>query len=601
MNSLHSLIKNTVVFIVVIISVQNSFSDTVSVTTEYGTVRGNRIAGVSSFLGIPFAKPPVGTLRWRAPVKPDNWSSIGAFGFKPECPQMTFEQGSDSGIYTGSEDCLHLNIWTPSNALNRPVLVFIHGGANQQGAASSERDGLHMYDGTGLAYHENVIVVTIQYRLGPLGFLVHPGLEAENNDGTSGNYAILDQILALKWVKKNITAFGGDSSKVMVFGESAGALNTCALLVTPFAAGLFSRALVESGAATAGNYSQYKEYGIGFIRDTMKCKGSNAEMIQAARKLSPESIVASMKNPLAGGIVNSAWGPAVDGHIIPEQPLSAISAGRFNRVPVIMGTNADEMSVAAPATVTPSMVNLLMRASVPANLVNEGLNLYPPGTTNIEARKSYVGLLTDAQFTVSARRAAQAIVSQNVSVYRYFFNHSFSGIQSALGAFHGIELFYVFRTLPLTKSYGLAGKITHDDSLVMNSMSRYWARFAETGNPNTPDLPVWPAYSTTEDPYLEIAPVCSSGKGLRKEKCDYWDKVYSARTAVLPTKVERAGRTLTNTRLLLVNTCIDMFTIERSNRNMNIFDIRGRSIGNRNVQSINNKMLSRGLYLITHR
>jgi para-nitrobenzyl esterase len=514
---------------------------------------------------------------------------------------MIFEQGSDSGIYAGSEDCLHLNIWTPSNASNRPVLVFIHGGANQQGAASSERDGLHMYDGTGLASHENVIVVTIQYRLGPLGFLVHPGLEAENSDGTSGNYSILDQILALKWVKNNIIAFGGDSSKVMVFGESAGALNTCALLVTPLAAGLFSRALVESGAASAGNYNQDKEYGIGFIRDTIGCKGSNAEMITSARKLSPELIVASMKNALAGGIVNSAWGPAVDGHIIPEQPLSAISAGRFNRVPVVMGSNADEMSIAAPTIVTPTMVNLLVRSAVPANLVNEGLILYPPGATNTEARKSYIGLLTDAQFTVNARRATQAIVSQNGSVYRYFFNHSFSGIQSALGAFHGIELFYVFRTLPLTKSYGLAGKMTHDDSLVMNSMSRYWARFAETGDPNTPELPVWPAYSSTEDPYLEIAPVCSSGKGIRKEKCDFWDKVYSARTAVLPAKKGRAESTLTSTRPLVVNTCDDRFSRIYSNGDMKIFDIRGRSAGGRCAQSVPNRMVSRGLYIITPR
>jgi para-nitrobenzyl esterase len=543
----------------------------------------------------------VENLRWRAPVEPDKWSSIDAFEFKPECPQMMFEQGSDSGMYAGSEDCLHLNIWTPSNALNRPVLVFIHGGANQQGAASSERDGLHMYDGTGLASHENVIVVTIQYRLGPLGFLVHPGLEAENSDGTSGNYAILDQILALKWVINNIKAFGGDSSKVMVFGESAGALNTCALLVSPLAAGTFSRALVESGAATAGNYNQNKESGIGFIRDTMGCKGSNAEMIQAARKLPPKSIVASLNNALAGGIVNSAWGPVVDGHIIPEQPLSAISGGRFNRVPVVMGSNADEMSVAAPATVTPSMVNLLVRSAVPTDLVNEGLTLYPPGSTNIEARKSYVGFLTDAQFTVNARRTSQAIASQNVTVYRYFFNHSFTGIQSALGAFHGIELFYVFRTLPLTKSYGLAGKMTRDDSLVMNSVSRYWARFAETGNPNSPEFPTWPSYSSTNDPYLEIAPVCISGKGLRKEKCDYWDKVYSARTVVSPEKKKGKGTTLTSIRPSLVNTCVDGFIRKNSNENMRIFDLRGRSIDNRIIESTNKKLTSRGLYIITTR
>ncbi len=476
---------------------------------------------------------------------------------------------------------------------------FIHGGANQQGSASSERDGLHMYDGTWLAVHENVLVVTIQYRLGPLGFLVHPGLEAENSNGTSGNYAILDQILALKWVKKNITAFGGDSSKIMVFGESAGALNTCALLVTQLAAGLFSRALVESGAATAGNYNQYKEFGIGFIRDTMKCKGSNAEMIQAARKLSPESMVASMKNVLAGGIVNSDWGPVIDGHIIPEQPLTAISAGRFNRVPVVIGSNADEMSLAAPPTVTPSMVNLLVRAAVPVNFVNEGLALYPPGETNVEARKSYVGLLSDAQFTVNARRTAQAITIQGVNVYRYFFNHSFSGIQSALGAFHGIELFYVFRTLPLTKSYGLAGKITHDDSLVMNSVSRYWTRFAETGDPNSPELPLWPVYSSAEDPYLEIAPVCISGKGLRKDKCDYWDKVYSSRTSVQSVNAVKEGKTSNNARPLLVNMWADQRTNTYPDETMKLFDIRGRSIGDRNALSTNKRMISVGLYIIT--
>jgi para-nitrobenzyl esterase len=574
-------------------------ADTVSVSTEYGMVRGLRVSGISAFLGIPFAKPPVEALRWRAPVEPDSWYLLDAFDFSPECSQMLCEQESDSCHYTGSENCLYLNVWTPVGAVNRPVMVFIHGGANQQGSASRLSDGVYMYDGQYLASHENVIVVTVQYRLGPFGFLVHPGLAAENSQKSSGNYGLLDQIMALRWVKRNITAFGGDTSKVMVFGESAGALDICALLVSPPAAGLFTRALIESGAPIASPYRKDEIFGISYLRDTLKCLGRNeTEILSAARALPPESVLVATVNTVAGGVVNSSWGPTIDGYVIKEEPLAAMKAGRFNKVAVVVGSNAEEMSIAAPLTVTPSMVNLLLRASVPQALLNDALALYPPGENMLDARISYIGILTDAQFTVNARRTAQALTLHGGSVYRYFFSHTMSGVKKTAGAFHGLELMYVFRTFPLTQSYGLAGKFTQNDSLVMNMVSGYWARFAEMGNPNSSGELKWPLYTIDDDPYIEISSNPIQEKNLRKEKCDFWDKVADSRIPVL--EISDQSKWIRTARLAVSLAIKDAgkHAVVYLDEDALVYDLCGRSL--RSIQSKISKgvMIPSGLYIV---
>ena len=233
------------------------------VTISSGQIQGQMNGNIYEFLGIPFATPPVGDMRWKAPVEPDDWTEIlNTTDFSPVCPQKKYEQGDTTATMEGDEDCLYLNVWSPQlDAGDLPVMVFIHGGGNQQGGASQETGGTVMYDGKNLAERGNVVVVTIQYRLGPLGFLVHPGLDAENEEGISGNYGILDQILALKWVQKNISLFGGDPDKVMIFGESAGGVDVGDLLVSPLAAGLFSRAVIQSAAPVVSLYSDAKSHG----------------------------------------------------------------------------------------------------------------------------------------------------------------------------------------------------------------------------------------------------------------------------------------------------------------------------------------------------
>ena len=247
---------------------------------QSGKIQGQLNGNVYEFLGIPFAHPPVEGLRWKAPVFPGAWEGIkNTTEFAPLCPQKTFEQGDTTATIQGDEDCLYLNIWTPTLDDNElPVMVFIHGGGNQQGGASQKVAGIYLYEGKNLAERGDVVVVTIQYRLGPLGFLVHPGLESESENGVSGNYAILDQILALKWVQNNISKFGGNPSNVTIFGESAGGVDVGDLLVSPLAEGLFHRAIIQSAVPVVDEYSNAKNEGIDFVNQFIS-SGTDEEKI----------------------------------------------------------------------------------------------------------------------------------------------------------------------------------------------------------------------------------------------------------------------------------------------------------------------------------
>ena len=331
-----------------------------TVDTQFGQIRGSINGNVYQFLGIPFAKPPVDSLRWKAPQNPDIKEGIkDATTFAPVCPQKKFTQGESTFTIEGDEDCLYLNIWTPDIGNNNlPVMVFIHGGGNQQGSASETAGSTLIYSGKNLAERENAVVVTIQYRLGPLGFLVHPGLEIENTNRVSGNYAVLDQILALTWIQSNIEYFGGDPKKVMIFGESAGGVNVGNLLTTPLANGLFQRACIQSAAPSINSYSDSKTKGIAFV-DSFFTTGTNIEKIAHLRSLSSDSLMHYETSPLEGGIVQGNWKPVVDNVIFKDFPTRILQSGNFNKVPLIIGSNADEMSLSAPQTVLPIMVNRL--------------------------------------------------------------------------------------------------------------------------------------------------------------------------------------------------------------------------------------------------
>ncbi|HNY02035.1 MAG TPA: carboxylesterase family protein [Bacteroidales bacterium] len=499
-----------------------------TVSTQFGPVEGHLNGAVHEFLGIPFARPPVDTLRWKAPLDPVAWTGVfQANAFAPVCPQKRFEQGDTTFTLEGNEDCLYLNLWTPATGPgNRPVMVFLHGGGNQQGGASQISGGALIYSGKNLAERGDVVVVTIQYRLGPLGFLVHPGLELENNEGVAGNYGLMDQILALKWIKNNLPAFGGDTSRIMVFGESAGGVDAGDLLLTPHAKGLFNRACIESACPVLGDYITAREKGIGFA-DHFITSGSFSQKIAYLRGVPPDSLVLGETSPLPGGVAQPEWGPVVDNYLFPQFPSAAIQGGNFNRMPVLLGSNAEEMSLTAPTVVLPAMVDTLIGSVIPSWLQTKAHALYPSGSGPAEARQSYVAMLTDAQFTATARRTATCLArNQEDPVWRYFFTFRHTIPQlAAFGSYHGMELFYVFNTWENTLLGSGAFFHPADDS-VQQVMLKYWVNFAATGNPNGSGLPVWPQSHPQNDCYMEIKATPNGDScGVRTAACNIWDVV----------------------------------------------------------------------------
>lgn len=497
------------------------------VTTQSGPIQGGMNGNVYQFLGIPFAKPPVDSLRWRAPQDPVSWTStLSTTSYAPACPQKNYAQGDTAYTLLGDEDCLYLNVWTPqTGAGNRPVMVFIHGGGNQQGSASEVSANTQMYFGKNLAERGDAVVVTIQYRLGPLGFLVHPGLEAESVHGKAGNYAVLDQILALKWVRNNIAAFGGDTSKVMIFGESAGGVNVGNLLTSPLAAGLFQRACIQSAVPVVNNYTDSKNKGIAFV-DSFAAPGTDVQKIAYMRSLSADSLLTDASSPIQGGLVQANWKAALDNYVFTDYPEQLFQSGNFNNVPLMIGSNSEEMSLSVPPVVTPGMVNALIASTIPLAYQSQAHAVYPSGSNNTEARKSYVGILSDAQFTATTRRTARCVSqNQNEPVWRYFYTHKHTVPQLAgYGAYHGMELLYVFNNfenaMPLS-----ANNSPLDDSVQM-VMLKYWVNFANTGDPNGGGMVNWPQYQSAPDCYLEIKPTPSGSQcGIRTAECDLWDDI----------------------------------------------------------------------------
>jgi len=585
-----------------------------TVNTQFGQVQGHANGSVSEFLGIPFAKPPVDSLRWRAPQDPASWSTVlVADSFAPACPQKYFSQlnpvGGTVDSTFGSEDCLYLNIWTPnvSSTAGLPVLVFIHGGGNQQGSASEMDAGTPMYFGKNMASRGNAVVVTIQYRLGPLGFMVHPGLDSESVSHTSGNYGVLDQILALKWIKRNITQFGGDTARTMVFGESAGAVNTGNLLVTPLAAGLFTRAGIESGGPTMSAYTDAESTGTTFVNGYTST-GSNAQKIAYMRSLQADSLVKSEVQPLSNGIASPAWGPTLDHVVFPDYPFNLLRSGNFNHVPLLIGTNADETNVTSPQTVTPAMVNQLVASYFPASQA-EVLAMYPPGTTNATARKAYVGITTDAQFTDIVRRTAQCVAANETqAVWRYFFTYTYPATQLAnlnLGSFHGMELLYVFNNFENITGHQILFK-PQDDS-VQQVMLNYWVNFARTGNPNGTQtiLTNWPQYNGSTDCYVEIKAEASGTQcGIRTAQCNMWDTIEHFTPCAYVTSPSGITATAPDLFSLYPNPAQNRFTVELPGQDFDIaiYDMINRKVFEQNgidhTASIDCSAFTTGIYLV---
>jgi len=574
------------------------------VSTQYGPIQGSLNGTIHQFLGIPFAKPPVNTLRWKAPQAPTAWTStLSTNSFAPFCPQKNFATGGTSYTITGNEDCLYLNVWTPQvGTANLPVLVFIHGGGNQQGSASEVNGGTQMFFGKNMSQRGNAVVVTIQYRLGPLGFLVHPGLEPENANNKSGNYAVLDQILALTWVQNNIANFGGDPNKVMIFGESAGGVDVGNLLVSPLASGLFQRACIQSATPLINDYNNSKIKGITYV-DSFTNTGTDVQKIAFMRNLPSDSIVKNEKSPLSGGAVQLAWQPVLDNVVFTDYPFQKFQSGNFNKVPLMIGSNSEEMSLSAPPTVTPLMVTALINSTLPSSLQAQATTLYPPGTNTTQARQSYIGILTDAQFTATTRRVAQCVsVNQTEPVWRYFFTHKHTIPQLATyGSYHGMELFYVFNTWE-NATLGTGPLFKPQDDSVQNAMLNYWVNFANTGNPNVVGLPNWPQYQSINDCYLEIKATPNGNQcGLRTAQSNLWDNA----TGFIPctSTVGMQEVNLNETISLYPNPSNGVVYINLKDKtqsiDVNVYDYTGKKIIQKtNILEFDLSNYSSGIYLI---
>ncbi len=474
------------------------------VKTTEGPVRGMSAPGHDScaWKGIPYAAPPVGELRFREPKEPAEHESImDAVEYGPSCIQNeSFTGGGKSRSF--SEDCLTLNVWRPAKEGLFPVLFWIHGGGFTQGAGTYE-----MYNGAHLAEDQDVVVVTINYRLDVFGFLTHLELASEHPEASTGNYGMLDMVQALHWVRDNIDVFGGDPYDVTIMGESAGGVAVCALLASPEADGLFDSAVIESGACDMAAAMEPGLEDAGNVIKAMGCDGPDP-MSCLRDKPAKEFLEKDYKFSSV---------PHIDGYFLKDTPIGSIRKGEYSRVPVIVGNNRNEWDMAlllmGGGLLPRPLVEKSVRDALGESKAEHLLSLYPL-SDYFTGYELTAGLFTDG-FASRAFQAAEAL-SQRTPVYLYRFDWDEQNMGRALGAFHGLEIPLVFGNFEFEKS---PMRILFDKRAakkarpLSSEMRAYWANLARSGDPNSSGLPEWPAYNpdTRErvllDRPVDIAPI----------------------------------------------------------------------------------------------
>jgi para-nitrobenzyl esterase len=454
-----------------------------------GALQGTIEGDLHVFRGIPYALPPIGERRWRAPEPMAKWDGVrSAVEFGPACVQP---EPKLSSIYAGnpiplSEDCLTLNIWAPAHAKNAPVFFWIYGGALWGGAS---RDP--MYDGKRLA-ERGVVVVSINYRLGVLGWLAHPELSAESKQGLSGNYGLLDQIQALRWVRDNIAAFGGDPANVTIAGESAGGLSVMYLMASPPARGLFAKAIAQSAYMISTPELKTAKYGAPSSEQAGVQLASvvHAPNLAALRAMDAEKLTAAAS---AAGF--GPWG-AVDGHILSDQLVAVFDRGAQAPVPLLAGFNQGEIRslrvLAPPVPASAADYEHAIRNSY-GDLADEFLRLYPSSNMG----ESILATTRDALYGWTAQRLVKKQTAIGQQSYLYLFDHGYPSADNAgLHAFHASELPYVFGTFDGTPPLWPKVPDTAEERTLSDAMLDYWTSFARTGRPSATHAPNWPAYGT---------------------------------------------------------------------------------------------------------
>jgi para-nitrobenzyl esterase len=488
------------------------------VRIDSGTVEGTTgTDGVRVFRGIPFAAPPVGSLRWKAPQPVARWSGVRkAAEFGPRCTQARVYSDMIFRDKGPSEDCLYLNVWTPAKSAKDklPVMVWIYGGGFQAGGSSEPRQ-----DGENLA-RRGVVVVSMNYRMGVFGFLSHPELTKESDRHASGNYGLMDQWAALEWVKRNIATFGGNPDNVTIFGESAGSFSVSAQMTSPLSKGLFHKAIGESGAMfsatlAAGSLADAEKAGAQFAASI------NAPTLEALRRLPAEELLElSRKEP------GLRFRPNVDGYFLPDTPVAIFTAGKQSRVPLLAGWNADESNYRAFfQKLDPTRQNYTDRARAQfGDRANEFLKLYPAANDE-EAKRSAADLAGDQFIGFSTWKWMDLHArTSGAPLWRFRFEQAPPATPSR-GAYHSAEIEFVFGALA---SKDLPWR--DEDRKVSDLMMSYWSNFAKKGDPNGPGLPSWPRYTAdTGWQILRISAAPSVTPDPHRKRYEFLDSRFSAK------------------------------------------------------------------------
>jgi para-nitrobenzyl esterase len=468
-----------------------------AIPTDSGLVEGVQENGVSVFKGLPFAAPPIGSLRWQAPQTPAAWSGVRpANRFAPICMQYG-SYPEDAPPEPMSEDCLYLNVWVPAHAPDDrlPVMVWIYGGGLMNGSASTP-----LYAGDRLA-RKGVIVVTANYRLGALGFLAHPELSNESAQHVSGNYGLLDQLAALRWVQRNIGAFGGDPARVTAFGQSSGSISISALVASPLARGLFQRAIGESG----GLFEPVE------LAPDFKLAGAEQAGEAFATQAGAHTLKALREIP-AADIIKARFDPhaVIDGYVLPLGPFDAYREGRQNDVDLLIGSNANEGRLfLADQPITAANLNMQMGHDFSSLIVS----LAGPGsaTNDSQAQALFVRFEGEMRFgwDMWAWAHLQADAGRrHVFLYRYTQSSPYREGDKYFdwGASHGMEMPYVFDHLDQQ-----ALPWTPQDRRLASDLSTYWTNFARSGDPNGPGLPAWPAFTASHQQAMQLGAAIAPG------------------------------------------------------------------------------------------
>ena len=512
-------------------------------------VSGGTIAGTTSdidpavavYRGIPYAASPTRQSRWRPPQAVEPWEGTrAADSYASGCPQVFREADSffGPGADTIDEDCLYLNVWTTAEdaTAGLPVMVWIHGGALTRGTGA-----LPGYRGDRLAAR-GVVVVTINYRLGPFGYLAHPLLSEESEHGSSGNYGVLDQIAALEWVQDNIGAFGGDPGRVTIFGESAGAWSVNTLQASPLARGLFHRAIGQSGgrfgdtvhlrdASVVGPSAE--EVGSLFIegmlannqRLTMELGEDVPVELEFMRRATADEILDFMTSSDRPFRTSEN----IDGWVLEQSVYDTFAAGDQHDVPVIVGANADEATVFGGQEPVDLASHRAQVQEVFGEHATEHLQVYP-ATDDESARKADIDSASDLVFNWEMRTWARMMATVSSDAYLYFFTHQAPGENSALGAFHGAEVIYVFNNLGLTPwPPNISRQFDDVDRQLADLMASAWVNFASTGDPNGAGNAEWPAYDASEDRVMVFGDTAESMPHPRSAQLDLLDRYQQSR------------------------------------------------------------------------